>query len=130
MTTFITENGARTVQNLLSPGQMTIFPRGAIHTMVNQGRYLPNNFLGPQETNIWTTDCTTSQLISALSNEDPGTHNLANGLFGLPLDLVNVALGGKVDVNAVKKAIPGVGTGSIAGTAKCLARCRAAGYKV
>jgi len=69
-------------------------------------------------------------LISALSSEDPGTHNLANGLFGLPLDLVNVALGGKVDVNAVKKAIPAVGTGSIAGTAECLARCKAAGYKV
>jgi len=39
MTTFVTENGARTVQNLLSPGQMTIFPRGAFHTMVNQGKF-------------------------------------------------------------------------------------------
>ena len=34
---FIEENGARLVSNTLNPGQMTIFPQGSLHTMVNTG---------------------------------------------------------------------------------------------
>ncbi|KAI9810407.1 MAG: hypothetical protein M1827_006293 [Pycnora praestabilis] len=91
---FIEENGARLVTNTLTPGKMTIFPAASLHTMVNTG-------------------CTNSQLVSALSSEDSGTQNVANALFGLPLDLVNVALGGSDNVNQTKGTIPGVGTGSI-----------------
>lgn len=69
--------------------------------------------------------CENAQLVSALASEDPGTHNVVNGLFGLPFDLVKVALGKSVDVNKTAAAIPGVGTGSITGTAECLAACKA-----
>ncbi|KAA6413044.1 MAG: spherulin-1A [Lasallia pustulata] len=110
-TYFIAENGARLVSETLTPGKMTIFPAASIHTMYNTG-------------------CTNAQLVSALSSEDPGTHNIANGLFGLPLDLVNVALGGTDNVNETAQSIPGVGTGSISGTAACLARCKAQGKMI
>ncbi|MCJ1297880.1 hypothetical protein MMC08_000668 [Hypocenomyce scalaris] len=103
---FIEENGARLVSNTLNPGQMTIFPQGSLHTMVNTG-------------------CTNAQLVSALSNDDAGTHQVANGLFGLPLDLVNVALGLSDNVNQTAQSIPAVGTGAISGTAACLAKCAA-----
>jgi hypothetical protein len=33
----INENGARTVEALLTPGKMTIFPQGSIHMMYNTG---------------------------------------------------------------------------------------------
>ena len=36
-TYMIQENGARMVTETLTPGQMTIFPRGSMHTMVNNG---------------------------------------------------------------------------------------------
>ncbi|KZF20129.1 spherulin-1A [Xylona heveae TC161] len=104
-TFFIEENGARLVENTLTPMKMTIFPAASIHTMVNRG-------------------CDNAQLVSALSNEDAGTHNIANGLFSLPPELVAVALGySGVDVNQTASKIPPVGTGSIAGTKECLARC-------
>jgi hypothetical protein len=36
-TYMIEENGARLVKKTLSPGKMTIFPQGSVHTMQNQG---------------------------------------------------------------------------------------------
>ncbi|KAI9878372.1 MAG: hypothetical protein M1830_001077 [Pleopsidium flavum] len=111
VTHFIEENGARLVTNTLTPGKMTIFPQASLHTMVNTG-------------------CENAQLVSALANEDQGTHNVANGLFNLPSDLVGVALGYSGQVNQSANAIPGVGTGSIAGTKECLAACRANGTYV
>lgn len=39
-TYMIEENGARTVTAILTPGKMTIFPSGSIHTMVNTGKLL------------------------------------------------------------------------------------------
>ena len=40
-TYMIQENGARMVTETLTPGQMTIFPRGSMHTMVNNGESHP-----------------------------------------------------------------------------------------
>jgi len=37
-TYMITENGARTVKTTLTPGKMTIFPTGSLHTMENVGK--------------------------------------------------------------------------------------------
>jgi Cupin len=44
-TYMIQENGARMVTETLTPGQMTIFPRGSMHTMVNNGESHPILFL-------------------------------------------------------------------------------------
>ena len=74
---------------------------------------------------VFSPGCTNAQLVSALSNDDAGTHQVANGLFGLPLDLVNVALGLSDNVNQTAQSIPAVGTGAISGTAACLAKCAA-----
>jgi Cupin len=38
----IAENAARTVKTVLTPGKMTIFPQGAIHTMMNVGKSKPS----------------------------------------------------------------------------------------
>jgi len=39
-TYMIQENGARTVATNLTPGKMTVFPQGSLHTMQNIGEYL------------------------------------------------------------------------------------------
>lgn len=105
----IAENGARTVSALLSPGQMTIFPQGAIHTMFNTG-------------------CDNAQLVSALSSEDTGTMNLVNGLYQFgdeDADLVNAAFGYQ---NVVGKGsegkVPAVGSGLVFGKKQCLEKCK------
>lgn len=36
-TYMIQENGARLVQQILTPGQLTIFPQASLHAMVNEG---------------------------------------------------------------------------------------------
>lgn len=32
------ENGAHTIKTVLRPGEATIFPRGSIHSMMNEGK--------------------------------------------------------------------------------------------
>lgn len=104
-TYMIEENGARVVTEILTPGKMTIFPRGSAHAMQNTG-------------------CTNAQLVSALSNTDAGTHNIANALFQMPQSILNAAFGNPkngVKVNAAN--IPAPGTGAIYGDDACLAAC-------
>jgi len=70
--------------------------------------------------------CENAQLVSALNNEDQGTHNVANGLFSMPPELLAAALGySGVNINQTAGGIPGVGTGSVYGNKECLARCGA-----
>lgn len=69
-TWMIQENGVKPIEAVLTPGQMTIFPVGSLHTMQNMG-------------------CGNATLISTLNNEDPGTLQLANQLFNLPSDMVS-----------------------------------------
>jgi hypothetical protein len=74
--------------------------------------------------------CGNATLVSALNSEDAGTHNILNGLFGLPRDLVWAAFGGNpavMNISAIAAMIPAVGTGSIIGSAECLAACAANG---
>ncbi|OLN94110.1 Spherulin-1A 3 [Colletotrichum chlorophyti] len=103
------ENGARVVKTSLAPGMMTVFPQGSLHTMHNTG-------------------CNNATLISALSSEDAGTHNVANGLFDLPSSVVAAAFGGNplsAKFAQLRKGIPAVGTGASIGSAECLKRCEA-----
>ncbi|KAK2017495.1 spherulin-1A [Colletotrichum eremochloae] len=112
--TFMTlENGARVVRTKLVPGMMTVFPQGGLHTTQNTG-------------------CVNATLISALSSEDAGTQNVANGLFDLPLSVVAAAFGGSplsAQFAQLRRDIPVVGTGASMGTTKCIQRCEASGYK-
>ena len=103
-TYMVMENGARTVRETLTPGKMTIFPQGSVHTMQNTG-------------------CGNAQLVSALAADDTGTTNLANTLFGLPPDIVGAAVGGNVSVASVERNVPPVGTGSSLGSEECRRRC-------
>lgn len=107
-TYMVQENGARMVKESLSPGQMTIFPAGSVHSMQNTG-------------------CTNATLVSALNSQDTGTSNLANILFQqFPAGIVAAAFGGSALLgnNAnLSKGIPAVGTGSVMGDAACVRRC-------
>ena len=110
-TYMILENGARMVSEVLTPGKMTIFPQASLHTMMNMG-------------------CENAQLVSALSSEDAGTSNIANGLFTFPSEIVGTVLGANINVNATQKVIPPPGTGSNAGPEACLAKCHAQGKMI
>ncbi|KAK4497886.1 hypothetical protein PRZ48_010541 [Zasmidium cellare] len=105
-TYMIEENGAHTVKTQLDFGKSTVFPRGSVHSMVNQA-------------------CEDAILISALSNPDAGTMNL-NQVFnaGIPTDELNAAFGFNNFINDnTKNGIPEIGTGANWGTDECLARC-------
>lgn len=104
----INENGARTVTETLTPGQMTIFPQGSIHTMINEG-------------------CENAQLISALNSDDSGTTNLANAFFSLPANITGPIIGTGIDTATIQNIIPAIGTGSNYGPQDCIAACKAKG---
>ncbi|KAF2445376.1 RmlC-like cupin [Karstenula rhodostoma CBS 690.94] len=104
-TWMVNENGVRTVSTTLTPGKMTIFPLGSIHSMQNNG-------------------CDDAYLISALNSEDTGTMNIAGGLWSIRDDMIRAAFGNPtMDVQATGKNIPGVGTGSVYGSDECMKRC-------
>jgi oxalate decarboxylase/phosphoglucose isomerase-like protein (cupin superfamily) len=102
-TYMVQENGAKIVTTNLTPGKMTIFPTGSVHSMQNMG-------------------CTNATLISALNSDDTGTTNLLNALFQLPSDMVDAAFGTN-GTSAYGGAVPDIGTGAAMGSAECRARC-------
>lgn len=104
----IPENGAPVIEETLTAGQMTIFPQAAVHSMMN-------------------TDCEDAQLVCSFNSEDPGTMNVANAFFDMPVNITQTILGADVDVQAVDSQIPGVGSGSIDGSEQCLKACAAKG---
>jgi oxalate decarboxylase/phosphoglucose isomerase-like protein (cupin superfamily) len=110
-TFMINENGARTVETTLTPGKMTIFPQGSVHSMMNVG-------------------CENAQLVSALSSEDTGTTNLATAFFSLPANVTQPILGSGADLQAMANSVPAVGTGSNYGPEQCIAACRAKGKMI
>ena len=70
--------------------------------------------------------CGNATLVSSLNSEDPGTLQIANQLFKLPADIVQASFGNNphaFDAQHAGAAIPPVGTGSVLGSAECLARC-------
>ncbi|QSZ35104.1 hypothetical protein DSL72_007968 [Monilinia vaccinii-corymbosi] len=98
-TWMIEENGAKIVNQTLRPWQMTIFPKGSIHS------------------------CTKATLVSALNSEDAGTQNILNGFAQLPPDIIAAAFGNPMGAFNLPP-IPDVGTGSILGSAACLEACK------
>jgi len=110
-TYMIAENGARTVTETLRPGQMTIFPQAAVHTMMNIG-------------------CENAQLVSALNADDTGTTNLANAFFSLPANITGTIIGGGLSVQDIDGRIPAIGTGSNFGPAECIAACAKKGKMI
>ena len=110
-TFMIAENGARTVTEVLTPGLMTIFPQGSVHSMMNIG-------------------CENAQLISALNSDDTGTTNLANTFFSLPANITNPVVGAGVNTQSIFQNVPDVGTGANLGPEQCIAACRAKGKMV
>jgi len=67
---FIMENTARVISNTLSPGMVTVFPRGAIHFEQNLG-------------------CTPVAFVAAFDFNDPGTSQSATNLFRLDKDVLS-----------------------------------------
>ncbi|PNH37364.1 hypothetical protein VD0004_g9420 [Verticillium dahliae] len=70
--------------------------------------------------------CENATLVSALSSEDAGTHNVANGLFGLPSEILAAAFGDSplaTQFAALAQNIPAVGTGASEGSSECMRRC-------
>lgn len=61
--------------------------------------------------------------MSALNSEDAGTQNILNGFAQLPPDIIAAAFGNPAGGFNLPP-IPDVGTGSIIGSAACLAACR------
>lgn len=100
----ISENGARTVEETLTPMEMTIFQAGSIHWMMNIG-------------------CENAQLVTAFNSEDPGTQNIANAFFSFNSNVTETVLGDGVDVDKIAGQIAAVGTGAIDGPEQCRAAC-------
>lgn len=105
-TSFILENGARAVNNILLPWQMTTFAQGALHTEFNP-------------------DCTKATFVAAFANEDPGVQQEAQAFFGLDEAVVEAAVGngftfeGK-DITKFRSLIP---KNVANGVDACLKKC-------
>ncbi|OAP58787.1 hypothetical protein AYL99_06084 [Fonsecaea erecta] len=107
-TYMVQENGARMVEQILTPGMMTIFPQASVHSMYNMG-------------------CGNNQLYSFLNDNDPGTLNIAQAFFMMPKDIgtqvmpfINLTNG---NWSATGQHIPAIGTGSQDGFEACRQRC-------
>jgi len=101
-TGFIEENGARFVQNFLTAGQGTLFPKGSIHYQINTG-------------------CDPLLFVAALSDEDPGTSQIAQRFSMLPPCVVQATLGdvGLEEVTNLVNHIPE----NMAIVTECLQKC-------
>ncbi|KAK4943442.1 hypothetical protein LTR10_016933 [Elasticomyces elasticus] len=111
-TYMVQENGARLVQQILTPGMMTIFPPASIHAMYNMG-------------------CEQNLLYSFLNSEDPATVNVAQAFFMMPQNMgmtvmpfINLTDG---NWSATAQEIPATGTGSQPGFEACLKKCGLSG---
>lgn len=107
VTSFVEENRGRTITNVLSTGEATVFPQGLLHFQQNMG-------------------CETATYISALNSEDPGVLTVSERLFDLQVNGVAVGLNmTEEQVLALKEKVP---HGPAAGQAECLRRCRSVFY--
>ena len=104
---FQLENGAKNIVNRLDTYQMTVFPRGALHTEFNP-------------------ECTDALFVAGFADEDPGVQQAAQTFFGFEADIVEAALKsdftfeGK-DVDRFRKMIP---KNVAQGVESCLKKCR------
>ncbi|KIW02972.1 uncharacterized protein PV09_05633 [Verruconis gallopava] len=101
------ENGAELISTILTPGVMTVFPKGSVHSMMNMG-------------------CSNAQLVSVLNNEDPGTLNILNAATHFPDGLIGSLFQGGLSKqvwNRLEQTLQPVGTGSQWGTEACYKAC-------
>lgn len=124
-TYMVQENGARLVEQMLSPGMMTIFPLASVHSMYNMGK-LHVVAAGPLVADI-AKGCENNQLYSFLDDKDPGTTTLAQTFFLMPEEIgmqvmpfINLTNG---DWNATAQLIPAIGNGSQDGFEACRRKC-------
>lgn len=101
---FLTENGSRFVVHNMTEKSVMVFPKGSVHFQMNY-------------------NCEPVEWVAALSNEDPGTLQIAQRFFSLSADVVGAALGGlsEEDVTRIKDLIP---DNLIAGMKECYERCK------
>ncbi|KAF2687835.1 hypothetical protein K458DRAFT_360575 [Lentithecium fluviatile CBS 122367] len=105
------ENGVRRVTVNLTPGVMTVFPKG---TFFSCRLALSNACMG----------CDNAFLVSALNSDDTGTLNVLNGLWEMPPDMIRAAFGdADLNIDEMRPHIPGVSYGAAVGSAECLAKC-------
>ncbi|KAI1426988.1 spherulin-1A [Xylaria sp. FL1777] len=102
----VAENGVAPVQNLLDKYQMTVFPRGAMHTEFNP-------------------DCNDAVFVAGFNDADPGVQQTAQSFFNLRGDIVQATLGGLdmidgADLDTFKGLIP---ANVALGVESCLAKC-------
>jgi hypothetical protein len=117
-TYMIEETGATLVSETLTLGKMTIFPQRRLHSMQNTDAFFLPFLLLKHSLIATLAGCGNATLISALNSEDAGTHNILNGLYGLPDDINLAAYGGATEayiLNAdpIRRVLPPVDTGSI-----------------
>jgi oxalate decarboxylase/phosphoglucose isomerase-like protein (cupin superfamily) len=103
-TQLMTENNARVVTNKLERYQMTVFPKGALHTEFNP-------------------TCENATFVASFSDSDPGTQQAAQTLFSLSEDLVSATFGEVVDGAEVAKYASILPTPVAKGVEACLAQC-------
>ncbi|MCJ1280426.1 hypothetical protein MMC21_008254 [Puttea exsequens] len=103
---FTLENGSPTVVNSVGTNQMTVFPRGALHTEFNPG-------------------CGDALFVAGFADEDPGVQQAAQTFFGFEQEVVQAAVGngftfeGK-DVDTFRGMIP---ANVALGVESCLKEC-------
>lgn len=103
---FVAAPNSAEIAGHLTAFQGTVFPMGSVHYQVNTG-------------------CTNATFVAALSNEDPGTGQIAQEFFGLNKDVVNATLGfpesiDGADIDKFKGKIP---ANLALGVEKCLMTC-------
>ena len=86
-------NKANLISTTFNPIQMTFFPMGSIHTMVNPIMPLASTFMNFSDcaSADMFTDCDVAQPVSTLNSPDAGDSCLANALNWLSPVLVSVA---------------------------------------
>ena len=98
------ENGARVVLGNVTAGQASLFPRGSIHFEAN-------------------LDCQPAVFVAAFGDSDPGVLQIAQGLFGLPTQVVGAVLGNDLtsdQITTLKSMIP---ANVAVGLDECVQRC-------
>lgn len=125
-TWMIGENGVRTVETILTPMKMTIFPAGSVHAMQNHGtsNQPPCSPFSISHMLTRTSDCEPALLVSALNSDDTGTTNLLPALWTMPQDIIQAAFGDAgMETQQAGRGIPPIGTGAILGSAECIKKC-------
>lgn len=102
----IPENGAKLVRNRLDTWQMSVFPRGAVHTEFNP-------------------TCGNATFVAGFADEDPGVQQSAQTFLGLDDEIVAATLreGGSFrgqDIDAVRSLLP---HNVAMGVQQCLQMC-------